>query len=73
MKNVLSSADRKIEEFISKFSELRKALQERATVQTEIVVFRVLEVVEDISLYSLPHLRFVFKRYMSYMQVRKSH
>jgi hypothetical protein len=55
MKNSLSTADSKVEQFLSKFSELRSALQERAIVQTEIVVFRVLETVENISLYFLLH------------------
>jgi hypothetical protein len=49
MKNLISVVDVKIEEFHSKFSELKLALQERAIVKTEITVFRVLETVETIS------------------------
>jgi hypothetical protein len=53
IKNLLSVVDTKIEQFRSKFNELRSALQERAVVQTEIAVLRVLETVENISLYLL--------------------
>jgi hypothetical protein len=53
MKNLVPVVDCKVEQFHSKFSELKKALQERAIVQTEITVWRVLETVENISLYFL--------------------
>jgi hypothetical protein len=55
MKNLISNVDKKVEQFQSKFSELRLALQERAIVHTEITVLRVLETVITISLYFLQH------------------
>jgi hypothetical protein len=49
MKNLVSVVDSKIEQFHSKFSELKLALQEHAIVKAEITVLRVLETVETIS------------------------
>jgi hypothetical protein len=57
MKNLVSVVDMKIEEFHSKFRELKLALQERAIVQTEITAWRILETVENIGLYFLSPLR----------------
>jgi hypothetical protein len=54
MKNLLPVVDVKVEQFHAKFNELRLALQERAIFQTEIIAWRVLERVENISLYFLP-------------------
>jgi hypothetical protein len=51
MVNLLPVVDVKIEQFNTKFSELKLALQERAIVQTEITAWRVLERVENIGLY----------------------
>jgi hypothetical protein len=53
--HVSSLVDNKIEQYEDKFRELKSALQEHAVVQTEIVVLRVLDVVENISfVYLLP-------------------
>jgi hypothetical protein len=61
VKNLLPVVDSKVEQFHSKFSELRLALQERAIIQTEIAAWRVLETVENISLYFLSPLRLSFR------------
>jgi hypothetical protein len=58
MKNLLPVVESKVEQFHSKFSEHKLALQERAIIQTEIAVWRVLETVENISLYFLLWLSF---------------
>jgi hypothetical protein len=71
MKNLVSDVDAKVEEFHSKFSDLRLALQGLAIVQTEIAVFRVLETVENLSSYFVLPLRLSSDRYISCMQVRK--
>jgi hypothetical protein len=73
IKHLVSNVDSKVEQFCSKFSELRSALQERAIVHTEISVFRVLETVENISMYFLRPIRSLFERYTSCMQVQNSH
>jgi hypothetical protein len=71
MKNLVTNVDAKVEEFYSKFSELKLALQGRAIVQTEIAVFRVLETVESLSSYFVLPLWLSSDRYISCMQVRK--
>jgi hypothetical protein len=61
VKNLVSNVDSKVEQFHSKFNELKLALQNRVIVQTEISVFRVLETVENISSYFLRSLRLSFR------------
>jgi hypothetical protein len=74
MKNLSSVVDSKIEQFHSKFRELKLALQERAIVQTELTVWRVLETVENIGLYFSPIMAvFFFGRHTSCSQVQKSY
>lgn len=63
--------DGKIEEYQVKFRELKSALQERAVVQTEITVLRILDIVENIGVFS--HYQsetyaHIIYRYRSYSQ-----
>jgi hypothetical protein len=51
VKSLVSDVDSKVEQFCSKFNELKLALQNRIIVQTKISVFRVLETVESTSSY----------------------
>jgi hypothetical protein len=61
MKYMVSGIDSKVEEFHSKFSELKLALQGRAILHTEIAVFRVFETVENIGSYFLCSLQLYFR------------
>jgi uncharacterized protein YydD (DUF2326 family) len=46
LEHVLSGADDRIKQFEDKFEELKSAFQERAVLQTEITVLRILDIVE---------------------------
>jgi len=60
IKNALSNVDDKIKQYENKFRNLKLAFQERAVLQIEITVFRVLDVVESLGDFRLrsgePHL-----------------
>ena len=46
VEHIFSDADNKIKQYEGKFKELKLAFQERAVLQTEITVLRILNVVE---------------------------
>jgi hypothetical protein len=45
LEHILSDTDNKIKQYENKFKELKSALQERGVLQTEITVFRILDIV----------------------------
>jgi hypothetical protein len=46
LEHILSDADNKIKQYEDKFKELKSAFQERAVLQTEITVLRILDIVD---------------------------
>jgi hypothetical protein len=51
-KNVVFEADKKVKEHQDRFNNLRKALQEKGVINTEITVLRVLDIVDDLGEFS---------------------